>query len=48
MISCKNAENWEECIMLSAGKIRFVFTMSQLMTKVATESYFMQCDITYV
>ena len=35
--------------MLSAGidvKIRFVFTMSPLMTKVATESEFTQCDIT--
>ena len=36
--------------MLSADideKIRFVFTMSPLMTKVATESDFIQCDITY-
>ena len=36
--------------MLSAGidgKIRFIFTMSLLMTKVATESDFIQCDITY-
>ena len=35
--------------MLSAGidrKIRFVFTMSPPMTKVATESDFIQCDIT--
>ena len=36
--------------MLSAGidgKIRFVFIMSPLMTKVATESDFIQCNITY-
>ena len=36
--------------MLSAGidgKIRFVFIMSPLMTKVVTESDFIQCDITY-
>ena len=36
-------------LMLSAGidgKIRFVFTMSPLMTKVATESDFIQCDNT--
>ena len=35
--------------MLSAGidgKIKFIFTMSLLMTKVATESDFVQCDIT--
>ena len=51
MISCKSIENWEDHIhMLSAGidgKIRFVFIMSPLMTKVATESDFIQCDITY-
>ena len=29
------------------GKIRFVFIMSPLMTKVAIESDFIQCDITY-
>ena len=36
--------------MLSAGidgKIRFVFIMSPLMTKIVTESDFIQCDITY-
>ena len=36
--------------MLSADideKIRFVFTISPLMTKVVTESNFIQCDITY-
>ncbi len=27
--------------------IRYVFTMSPLMSKVATEADFMQCDITY-
>ena len=46
MISCKSTENWEDHIhMLSAGidvKIRFVFVMSPLMTKVATESDFIQ------
>ena len=51
MISCKSTENWEDhIIMLSAGidgKIRFVFITSPLMTKVATESDFIQCDITY-
>ena len=50
-ISYKNTENWEDRIyMLPADideKIRFVFTMSPLMTKVATESDFIQCDITY-
>ena len=44
MISFKNTEKWEDHNMLSAGigeKIRFVFTMSPLMTtKVATESDF--------
>ena len=36
--------------MLSAGieeNVKFVFTMSPLMTNVAVESDFMQCDITY-
>ena len=50
MISLENIEKWVDHIaMLSAGideKIRF-FTMSPLMTKVATESDFKQCDITY-
>ena len=44
MISCKSTENWKDHIaMLSTGidgKIRFVFIMSPLMTKVATESNF--------
>ena len=50
MISCKSTENWEDHIrMLSAGNdgkldlFYHVFTM----TKVATESDFIQCDITY-
>ena len=40
MINCKNTENWEDRMyMLSAGideNIRFVFTMSPLMAKVAS------------
>ena len=29
------------------NRIRFIFTMSPLMSKVATGAEFMQCDVTY-
>ena len=55
-ISGDNNDKLQKCrkfgrlYVLSAGidgKSRFVFTMSPLMTEVATESDFIQCDITY-
>ena len=50
-ISCKNTENWEDricCQLVLMGKLDLFYHVSRpLMTKVATESDFIQCDITY-
>ena len=50
MVSTENWEDHNNYVDLSTGidgKIRFVFIMSPLMTKVAAESDFIQCNITY-